>query len=48
MQQIDIKLWHHSEQENWTIEIDGKLHQHVSTKTVDDLGNVLSSPPRKL
>jgi hypothetical protein len=37
MQNIHIKLWHHGEEENWSVEINGKHHKHVSTETVDEL-----------
>jgi hypothetical protein len=37
MQEIKIRLWHHEEEEDWSIEVRGKLYQHVSTTTVDDL-----------
>ena len=37
MQEINITLWRHEQEENWSVEINGKFHTHVSTKTVDDL-----------
>jgi hypothetical protein len=37
MQEIKIKLWRHTEEEDWSVEVYGKLHKHISTKTVDEL-----------
>ena len=37
MQKINIKLWRHEEVKDWSVEVDGELHRHVSTKTVDEL-----------
>jgi hypothetical protein len=37
MQEIKIKLWRHSEEKDWSAEVYGKLHKHISTKTVDEL-----------
>jgi hypothetical protein len=37
MQEIEIKLWRHDEEEDWSIEVNGKLYQHVSATTVDEL-----------
>jgi hypothetical protein len=35
--EIKIKLWHHNEENDWSAEVCGRLHKHISTKTVDDL-----------
>ena len=32
-----IKLWRHAEENDWSVEVGGRLHKHVSTKTVDEL-----------
>jgi len=37
MQEINIKLWRHSEEQDWSAEIHGRRHEHISTKTVDEL-----------
>ena len=37
MQEITIKLWRHTEEQDWSAEIHGILHEHISTKTVDEL-----------
>jgi hypothetical protein len=37
MQEIHIILWRHEEEDNWSIQIDGKFHKHVSAKTIDEL-----------
>jgi hypothetical protein len=37
MQEIKIKLWRHTEGKDWSAEVYGKLHKHISTKTVDEL-----------
>jgi len=37
MQEIKIKLWRHTEGNDWSAEVYGKLHRHISTKTVDEL-----------
>jgi hypothetical protein len=37
MQEIKIKLWHHTEEKDWSAEVYGKLHKHISTETVDEL-----------
>jgi hypothetical protein len=36
MQTINIKLWRHADEKDWSAEIDGKLHRHISSKTVDE------------
>jgi hypothetical protein len=37
MQAINIRLYRHDREADWSVEIDGKLHQHVSEETVDGL-----------
>jgi hypothetical protein len=37
MQEIKIKLWRHTAEKDWSAEVYGKLHKHISTKTVDEL-----------
>ncbi len=37
MQEINIKLWRHSEEQDWSAEVYGTLHKHISTRTVDDM-----------
>jgi hypothetical protein len=37
MQEIKFKLWRNTEAADWSIEILGRLHSHVSTTTVDEL-----------
>jgi hypothetical protein len=37
MQEIHIILWRHEEEDNWSIQIDGKFHKHISAKTIDEL-----------
>jgi hypothetical protein len=37
MQEIKIKLLHHGEEQDWSIEVDGRLHAHVSATTIDEL-----------
>jgi hypothetical protein len=37
MQEIKIKLWRHAEEKDWSAEVCGQLHKHISTETVDDL-----------
>jgi hypothetical protein len=32
MQEIKIKLWRHIEEKDWSAEVYGKLHKHISTK----------------
>jgi hypothetical protein len=35
--QIKVKLWRHTEGKDWSAEINGRLHKHISTKTVDEM-----------
>ena len=37
MREIKIKLWRHDEEKDWSAEVYGKRHIHISTKTVDEL-----------
>jgi hypothetical protein len=37
MREIHIILWRHEEEDNWSVQIDGKLHQYVSARTIDEV-----------
>jgi hypothetical protein len=37
MQAINISLPRNDSEQNWRVEIDGRLHDHVSTQTLDNL-----------
>lgn len=37
MHEINIKLWRHTEEQDWSAEVHGRRHEHISTKTVDEL-----------
>lgn len=37
MRTLNIKLWHHGDTQDWSVEINGVLHSHVSSMTVDAL-----------
>jgi hypothetical protein len=37
MRELHITLWRHEQERDWSIEIDGHFHSHVSIKTVDEL-----------
>jgi hypothetical protein len=37
MQEIKIKLWRNDEAQDWSIEINGLWHEHVSTEILEDL-----------
>jgi hypothetical protein len=37
MQEIKIKLWRHKEEKDWSAEVHGRMHKHISTKTVDEM-----------
>jgi hypothetical protein len=37
MQHIKIDLWHNDEALDWSIEIDGLRHEHVSSEIVETL-----------
>ena len=45
MKEINIKLWRHSKEQDWSAEVHGRLHEHISTKTVDKLVGVCASSP---
>jgi hypothetical protein len=37
MQQIRINLWHNDEAQDWSIEINGLCHEHVTSEIVEAL-----------
>jgi hypothetical protein len=37
MEAINISLSRNHSEQDWSVEIDGTLHDHISTKTLDDL-----------
>ena len=37
MQRINIDLWHNDEDLDWSIEIDGLRHEHVSCEVLETL-----------
>ncbi len=37
MQQINITLWCHEKENDWSVELAGRLHGHVSANAVDEL-----------
>jgi 3-oxoacyl-(acyl-carrier-protein) synthase len=37
MQEMNIKLWRHTEEQDWSAEVLGRLHEHISIQTVDEL-----------
>ena len=37
MREINITLWYHDEENDWSVEVNGRLHAHVSATTVDEL-----------
>jgi hypothetical protein len=37
MEPITIWLSRNNSEQDWTVEIDGSLYKHISTKTLDDL-----------
>jgi len=37
MEAITISLSRNHSEQDWSVEIDGSLHDHISTKTLDDL-----------
>jgi hypothetical protein len=37
MQQIKIDLWHNDEALDWSIEIDGLRHEHVTSEVMETL-----------
>lgn len=37
MQKLDIVLWMNDQRDDWSIEVNGLRHEHVSSKVVEDL-----------
>jgi hypothetical protein len=37
MQEINIRLSFNETDQNWTLELNGKVYSHISTEAVDDL-----------
>jgi hypothetical protein len=37
MEAINISLSRNYSEQDWSVEIDGNLHDHISTRTLDDL-----------
>jgi hypothetical protein len=37
MEEVNISLSRNHSEQDWRVEIDGRLHDHVSTETLDDL-----------
>jgi hypothetical protein len=37
LEEINIKLWRHLEEQDWSADIHGRLHEHITTQTVDEL-----------
>jgi hypothetical protein len=37
MRTLQFNVWHHDEEDDWSIEIGGRLYSHVSQETLDDL-----------
>jgi hypothetical protein len=37
MQQIKIDLWHNDEVQDWSIEINGLRHEHVTSEIIETL-----------
>jgi hypothetical protein len=37
MQQINVTLWCHEVENDWSVEFAGKFHRHVSANTVSEL-----------
>ena len=37
MEAITIKLSRNQSEQDWSVEIDGSLHDHISTRDLDDL-----------
>jgi hypothetical protein len=37
MKEIHITFWRHEQDDDWSIEINGKFYRHISTTTVDEL-----------
>ena len=37
MRMLDIAVWHHPEDNHWSVRVNGVLHHHVSGEVADDL-----------
>jgi hypothetical protein len=37
MREINIKLWRNEELHDWSIEINGRFHEHISSEGLTDL-----------
>ena len=37
MQQLNVKLRHNHQEQNWSVEINGKSHELISIEEVDEL-----------
>jgi hypothetical protein len=37
MQKLEIMLWMNDKRDDWSIEVNGLLHEHVSSRVVEDL-----------
>jgi hypothetical protein len=37
VKEINIRIWRNDKEQDWSIDVDGALHHHVSAKTIDDL-----------
>jgi hypothetical protein len=37
MKETNIRLLRNPEEKDWSVQIDGKLYDHISTNTLDDL-----------
>jgi hypothetical protein len=37
MREINIKLWRNEELRDWSMEIDGRFHEHISNEGLTDL-----------
>lgn len=37
MQAINIKMWRNDEEQDWSIEINGLLHEHITSEIMGDL-----------
>ncbi len=37
MREVNIKIWHHRTEKNWTVEINGERHGAVSIEWVHEL-----------
>jgi hypothetical protein len=37
MQAINIKMWRNDEEQDWSIEINGLRHEHITSEIMEDL-----------